>query len=229
MIIFFLSCWFTDQMVNLDPDRNFSYFLIRRLKIISRITLQNHYNSLQGHFKIAVLWERKFRLPQWNDDYLQGNWNILNKIPYESRHPEFPNKISKILRLSCVFINPCKFSTQCEGKLNACNFRKISCLSITFTSKTSNLCYHLAQFFRKKKNLKFKWTIPGNGFSTNFCSAYWCKSVLRTRIVGDLAGRFTSTTFKVSSLQKVNDWKRSEQKTSDTLLNSILKMYSFET
>ena len=31
---------------------------------------------------------------------------------------------------------------------------------------------------------------------------------LRTRIAGDLAGRFTSTTFKVSSLQIVNDWKQ---------------------
>ena len=33
-------------------------------------------------------------------------------------------------------------------------------------------------------------------------------SDLRTRIVGDSAGRFTSTAFKVSSLQIVNDWKR---------------------
>ena len=61
----------------------------------------------------------------------------------------------------------------------------------------------------------------------NFVLTYRRKSVLRTRIVGDSAGRFTSTTFKVSSLQKVNDWKRSEQKTSDTLSNSILKMYFF--
>ena len=50
----------------------------------------------------------------------------------------------------------------------------------------------------------------------------------RTRIIGDLAGRFTSTMFKVSSSQIVNDWKCNEQKTSDTISNSILKMYYFK-
>ena len=51
---------------------------------------------------------------------------------------------------------------------------------------------------------------------------------LRTRIVGDLAGRLTPTMFKVSNLQIVNDWNVNEQKTSDTISISILQMYSFE-
>ena len=42
---------------------------------------------------------------------------------------------------------------------------------------------------------------------------------LRTRIVGDLAGRFTPTMFKVSSWQIVNDWNENEQETSDTFSN----------
>ena len=44
------------------------------------------------------------------------------------------------------------------------------------------------------------------------CHCQFFMQKLRTRIVGDLAGRLTPTTFKVSSLQIVNDWNAMNRK-----------------
>ena len=136
-----------------------------------------------------------------------------------------------------MFVFPCRFATQCEGKLNACslfcfnfkNDRKYEVIQCSlfppiFSHNWRGFWTQCFSAHSHPKSLTFicipmpffhnKLTLSGNGFSTNFCSDLPTKISFKDQNcwwfqLEDLL----QPRLRLAACKIVNNWKRSEQKT----------------